>query len=86
MDKKQSKKTGKTCTYDITMIKNAPNPEAAKAFRAFLLSPENGLKTLKGMGQHPFIPARVPDEKMAQTPIEKRCLAPAVFKSLFKNR
>ena len=48
------------------MIKNAPNPEAAKAFLAFLLSPENGLKTLKEMGQPPFIPARVPDEEMAQ--------------------
>jgi len=59
-------KTGKSCTYGITMIKNAPNPEAAKAFMAFLLSPENGLKTLKEMGQPPFIPARVPDEEMAQ--------------------
>ncbi|HKL83136.1 MAG TPA: tungstate ABC transporter substrate-binding protein WtpA [Desulfobacter sp.] len=59
-------KTGKSCTYGITMIKNAPNPEAAKAFLGFLLSPDNGLKTLKEMGQPPFIPARVPDEAMAQ--------------------
>jgi molybdate/tungstate transport system substrate-binding protein len=59
-------KTGKSCTYGITMIKNAPNPQAAKAFLAFLLSPDHGLKTLKEMGQPPFIPARVPDQEMAQ--------------------
>lgn len=59
-------KSGKSCTYGITMIKNGPNPEAAKAFLAFLLSPENGLKTLKEMGQPPFIPARVPGAKMAR--------------------
>ncbi len=59
-------KTGKSCTYGITMIKNAPNPEAAEAFLAFLLSPDSGLKTLKDMGQPPFIPARVPAEEMAK--------------------
>jgi molybdate/tungstate transport system substrate-binding protein len=59
-------KTGKSCTYGITMIKNAPNPQAAKAFLAFLLSPDHGLKTLKEMGQPPFIPSRVPDQEMAQ--------------------
>ncbi|QBH12157.1 hypothetical protein DO021_03155 [Desulfobacter hydrogenophilus] len=42
------------------MIKKAPNPEAAKAFLAFLLSLKNGLKTLKEMDPPPFIPARVP--------------------------
>nr|WP_321401082.1 tungstate ABC transporter substrate-binding protein WtpA [uncultured Desulfobacter sp.] len=59
-------KTGQSCTYGITMIKNAPNPEAAEAFLAFLLSPENGLKILKEMGQPPFIPTWVPDQEMAQ--------------------
>jgi len=32
-------KTVKPCTYGITMTKKAPNPEAAKDFPAFLLSP-----------------------------------------------
>jgi len=59
-------KTGQSCTYGITMIKDAPNPEAAEAFLAFLLSPDHGLKTLKEMGQPPFIPTWVPDQKMAQ--------------------
>ncbi|MCK5164114.1 MAG: tungstate ABC transporter substrate-binding protein WtpA [Desulfobacula sp.] len=58
-------KKGKSCTYGITMIKDAPNPEAAKAFLSFLLSPEHGLKTLKEMGQPPFIPCRLPSQKMA---------------------
>ncbi len=59
-------KKGKSCTYGITMIKDAPNPEAAQAFLAFLLSPDKGLKTLKEMGQPPFIPARVPTDEMAK--------------------
>ncbi|MCP3871949.1 MAG: tungstate ABC transporter substrate-binding protein WtpA [Desulfobacteraceae bacterium] len=59
-------KKGKSCTYGITMLKDAPNPEAAKAFLSFLLSPEHGLKTLNKMGQPPFIPCRVPDKEMAE--------------------
>jgi len=58
-------KKGKSCTYGITLIKDAPNPEAAKAFLSFLLSPESGLKTLKEMGQPPFIPCRLPSQEMA---------------------
>lgn len=57
-------RTGKSCTYGITMIKNAPNPEAAKAFLGFLMDPDGGLKILKDMGQPPFIPCRVPSETM----------------------
>ncbi len=60
-------KKGKSCTYGITLVKDAPNPEAAKAFLSFLLSPESGLKTLKEMGQPPFIPCRVPTQEMAAT-------------------
>jgi molybdate/tungstate transport system substrate-binding protein len=58
-------KEGQSCTYGITMLKNAPNPEAAQAFLAYLLSPQNGLSVLKEMGQPVFIPCRVPSEKMA---------------------
>ena len=58
-------KKGKSCTYGITMIKNAPNPEVAHTFLRFLLSPEHGLKTLKEMGQPPFIPCRLPSQEMA---------------------
>ncbi len=58
-------KKGQSCTYGITMIKDAPNPELAKAFLSFLLSPEHGLKTLKEMGQPPFIPCRLPSQEMS---------------------
>jgi len=55
---------GKSCTYGVTIIKNAPNPEAAQAFLQYMLDPEGGLKILKDMGQPPFIPCRVPTEEM----------------------
>jgi molybdate/tungstate transport system substrate-binding protein len=58
-------KKGKSCTYGITLIKNCPHPKAAKLFLKFLLSPDHGLKTLKEMGQPPFIPCRVPTKTMA---------------------
>ncbi len=58
-------KKGKSCTYGLTMINNAPNPEAAKAFLNYLLAVDGGMKILDQMGQPPFIPARVPTDKMA---------------------
>ena len=62
-------RTGKSCTYGITMLEDAPNPEAVKAFLGFLMDPKGGLKILKDMGQPPFIPCRVPTARMkAQLP------------------
>jgi molybdate/tungstate transport system substrate-binding protein len=54
-------RTGKSCTYGITLIKNAPNRESAIKFLAYLLAPQGGLKVLQDMGQPPFVPCRVPD-------------------------
>ncbi len=56
-------RTGKACTYGITLLKDAKNPEAAVAFLEYLMSPDGGLKVLNEMGQPPFIPCRVPSEK-----------------------
>ena len=50
---------GKSITYGITIVKNAPNREAAEAFMAFLLSSEGGLQILKTAGQPPLDPPRV---------------------------
>jgi molybdate/tungstate transport system substrate-binding protein len=58
------KKKGKSCTYGITLIKDAPNFEAATTFLKYMLDPRGGLKILKEMGQPPFIPCRVPTAKM----------------------
>lgn len=57
-------KKGKSCTYGVTMIKDAPNREAATEFLAYLLDPDKGLKILKDMGQPPFVPCRIPSKEM----------------------
>jgi molybdate/tungstate transport system substrate-binding protein len=57
-------RTGKSITYGITQLKDAPNKAAATAFLAYMLSPEGGLKILKDMGQPPFEPAIVPEKTM----------------------
>jgi molybdate/tungstate transport system substrate-binding protein len=59
-------RTGKSCTYGITLIKNAPNQAGAVMFLEYLLSPEGGLQVLKEMGQPPFTPCRVPDAQAKQ--------------------
>ncbi len=57
-------RVGKSCTYGVTLIKDAPNKVAAIAFLQYMLGPDHGLKILKEMGQPPFVPARVPSEEM----------------------
>ena len=57
-------RTGKSCTYGITLIKDAPDREAALTFLNYMLDPEGGLKVLESMGQPPFIPCRVPTAEM----------------------
>ena len=66
---------GQSVTYGITLIKKAPNREAAIAFLKYMLDAEGGLKILSDMGQPPFVPARIPDKKMsAKLPAEIRPL------------
>ncbi|GBC59654.1 molybdate ABC transporter substrate-binding prot ein [Desulfonema ishimotonii] len=60
----QITRTGKSCTYGITLIKDAPNPKGAVLFMEYLLHPEKGLKVLQDMGQPPFIPARVSTDQV----------------------
>ena len=58
------KKKGKSCTYGVTLLKDAPNREAAIFFLRYMLDPQGGLKILQEMGQPPFIPSRVPTAEM----------------------
>ncbi len=58
------KKQGRSCTYGITLLKNAPNREAAIVFLNYLLDPAGGLKILAQMGQPPLIPCQVPTLEM----------------------
>ena len=55
---------GQSVTYGITLVKDAPNTDAAVLFLEYLLDPEGGLAVLDSMGQPPFVPARVPTEEM----------------------
>ncbi len=57
-------RVGKSITYGITMLNEAPNKEAAVAFLQYLFDPKGGLEVLKSMGQPPFDPVRVPTEEM----------------------
>ena len=67
--------TGQSCTYGVTITKDAENTEGAVAFMQYLLSPDGGLKVLADMGQPPFIPARVPVAEMkAKLPPELQAL------------
>ena len=62
---------GDSTTYGVTLIKDTPNREAAIAFLKYMLDPQGGLKVLKDQGQPPFIPCRVPTDKMkALIPVE----------------
>ncbi|MBW2569448.1 MAG: tungstate ABC transporter substrate-binding protein WtpA [Deltaproteobacteria bacterium] len=72
-------KVGKSCTYGITMTKDALNPEGAVLFLEYLLNPDGGLKILKEMGQPPFMPCRVSSEKVLNT-------LPAPLKKLVEVR
>ena len=55
---------GSSITYGVTMLKAAPNPEAAEAFLAYLLDENGGLKILKDQGQPPIAPASVASQAM----------------------
>jgi len=57
---------GGSCTYGVTLIKDAPNREAAVAFLKYMLSPGGGLKILQDMGQPPFVPCRVATAAMQE--------------------
>jgi molybdate/tungstate transport system substrate-binding protein len=55
---------GQSVTYGVTMLREAPNTEAARAFLQYLMDPEGGLKILKDQGQRLLSPCRVPTQEM----------------------
>ncbi len=55
---------GMSITYGVTLVKNAPNRDAAIAFLKYLFDKKGGLKILKDQGQPPFIPCSVPTKVM----------------------
>ena len=61
------RKVGRAITYGVTILKKAPNRDAAIAFLRYVLDPNGGMKILKAMGQPPFTPAWVPTKSMWQS-------------------
>jgi molybdate/tungstate transport system substrate-binding protein len=57
---------GKSITYGITLVKNAPHREAAITFLAFMLDSQGGLAILRKYGQPPLIPPRIGSAKARQ--------------------
>jgi len=69
---------GKSITYGVTLLNNAPHQAAAIKFLDYMLAPEGGLKILAEMGQPPIVPARVSDDKVIAAlpePLQKRVKA-----------
>ena len=58
---------GRFVAYGITMLKDAPNREAAEAFLVYLCDPHGGQEILQRYGQPPFNPAFVPSKAMHDT-------------------
>lgn len=50
--------SGEAISYAITMLNDAPNPEAAGAFLHFMLNEEKGMKILNESGHNSLIPIR----------------------------
>jgi len=48
---------GEPMIYGITMLQDAPNPEAAKDFLHFLLAPDQGMEIMRKNGQPSLVPA-----------------------------
>ncbi len=59
-------KTGKSCTYGVTILKDSANKEAAVAFVEYLINPEGGLRILQESGQAPIIPCLTGSVQMYQ--------------------
>ena len=60
-------RVGSSCTYGLTIVKSAPNPDLAVAFLQYMMSPDGGLKILEESGQPPFIPCWVPTKEMKES-------------------
>jgi molybdate/tungstate transport system substrate-binding protein len=66
---------GRFVAYGITLLKDAPNPDAAEAFLEYLLDPQGGQRVLTRFGQPPFNPPFVSSAEMQRRlplPLQKR--------------
>ncbi len=66
-------KKGAPMVYGITIPKNAPNPELAKKFVAFVCTPSNGIAIMERNGQPSMVPS--PSETYSAIPDELKQFA-----------
>jgi molybdate/tungstate transport system substrate-binding protein len=59
-------RTGQSCTYGLTLVKTASNPDGALLFLEYLLDPEQGLKILEEMGQPAISPSQALSDEVRQ--------------------
>ncbi len=59
-------RVGEPIVYGVTIPKNAPNPELARAFLSLLLDKNRGLEMLQQNGQNPLVPS--PTETFEKLP------------------
>jgi molybdate/tungstate transport system substrate-binding protein len=57
--------------YGITMLRDAPNKEAALAFLEFLLSKDKGMKIMEKNGQPSVIPMTVQNYNLVPDRLKK---------------
>ena len=64
---------GESMIYGVTILRDAPNREAAIAFLRFLLDPEKGMKTLSQNGQPSVIPMKAPGYQFVPASLKPYC-------------
>lgn len=64
---------GEPMIYGVTILRKAPNKEAAIAFLAFLLNKEQGMKIMEKNGQPSVIPMSTPNYDLVPEPLKKYC-------------
>jgi len=64
---------GESMIYGVTILRDAPNREAAIAFLRFLLDPEKGMKILSQNGQPSVIPMKAPGYQFVPASLKPYC-------------
>lgn len=64
---------GESMIYGVTILRDAPNREAAIAFLRFLLDPEKGMKILLQNGQPSVIPMKAPGYQFVPASLQPYC-------------
>jgi len=64
---------GESMIYGVTILRDAPNREAAIAFLRVLLDPEKGMKTLSQNGQPSVIPMKAPGYQFVPASLKPYC-------------